>query len=227
MTVGQGGRLAIVEDHELIAAALAASLEARGHDVLVLDPAADVSATLEALAGWSPDLVLHDLDLGIHGDGWDRIPSILSGGWDVLVVTGVRDPVVLARAVAAGAVGVVAKSTSFEGLVDAIEAALHGSPPLSEHDRHEARTWLRQREQAVQRQWAPFDALTPREAAVLRGLVQGRHVDELAASFTVAPATVRSQVRAILAKLGVSSQLEAVALARRVGWPRDPGALHV
>jgi two-component system, NarL family, nitrate/nitrite response regulator NarL len=61
-----------------------------------------------------------------------------------------------------------------------------------------------------------------REAEVLRGLIEGRSVDELAQEAFVSIATVRSQVRAILRKLGVTSQLAAVGLARRAGWPSDP-----
>ncbi len=34
----------------------------------------------------------------------------------------------------------------------------------------------------------------------------------------VSEATVRSQIRSVLTKLGVNSQLEAVALAWRMGW---------
>jgi DNA-binding CsgD family transcriptional regulator len=40
----------------------------------------------------------------------------------------------------------------------------------------------------------------------------------------VSLATVRTQIRGILNKLGVTSQLAAVALARRAGWPEPPEA---
>lgn len=44
---------------------------------------------------------------------------------------------------------------------------------------------------------------------------------EIASDAVVSVATVRSQVRGVLTKLGVSSQLQAVARARRAGWRRD------
>jgi two-component system nitrate/nitrite response regulator NarL len=48
--------------------------------------------------------------------------------------------------------------------------------------------------------------------------MQGDSADEIAASTFVSLATVRSHIRAILQKLGVNSQLAAVAAASRAGW---------
>ena len=67
-----------------------------------------------------------------------------------------------------------------------------------------------------------LERLTGRERQVLEALGEGRTVTDIAASWVVSESTVRSQVRGILTKLGVTSQLEAVALALRVGWLRAP-----
>ena len=61
---------------------------------------------------------------------------------------------------------------------------------------------------------------------MLRALAAGHTVGAIAEAWFVSEATVRSQVRAILTKLGVSSQLEAVAMAHaavwfRVSWDRE------
>ena len=64
----------------------------------------------------------------------------------------------------------------------------------------------------------PFTRLTPREADVLRLMIQGRSAAEMARAFVVAEATVRTQIRAVLRKLEVSSQLAAVARAWQSGW---------
>ena len=63
-----------------------------------------------------------------------------------------------------------------------------------------------------------FDWLTARESAVLAMLMDGQSVARISAACYVSEATVRTQVRAVLQKLGVNSQLEAVALATRAGW---------
>jgi DNA-binding NarL/FixJ family response regulator len=59
-----------------------------------------------------------------------------------------------------------------------------------------------------------LDRLTPRELEVLRLLADGHRAHAVADEFVVSLATVRTQIRAVLTKLGVTSQLEAVALYR-------------
>jgi two-component system nitrate/nitrite response regulator NarL len=66
-----------------------------------------------------------------------------------------------------------------------------------------------------------FGDLTERERFVLAELVEGHCAEEIATAAFVSVSTVRSQIKAILQKLGVSSQLAAVALARRAGWSPD------
>ena len=73
--------------------------------------------------------------------------------------------------------------------------------------------------------WAapPYDALvdlTPGEHRVLYQMMHGASAGEIAKQLVVSLATVRSHIRSILRKLGVSSQLAAVALAN--GARADP-----
>ncbi len=78
-----------------------------------------------------------------------------------------------------------------------------------------------ERRRADDERLAPFRALSPREQAVLAGLLAGDSAETIAHRSYVSLATVRSQIRAVLLKLGVNSQLAAVALAREAGW--EPG----
>lgn len=71
---------------------------------------------------------------------------------------------------------------------------------------------------------ARFDDLSQRECAVLDALMCGWSPKEISARHHVALSTVRTQIRAVLAKLGVTSQVAAVALAHRSGW--SPAAFH-
>ena len=68
--------------------------------------------------------------------------------------------------------------------------------------------------------------LTPRESDVLDHLRRGHSAEEIARADHVALSTVRAQIRSVLAKLGVRSQLQAVAranaLTRRLGPRRHP-----
>jgi DNA-binding NarL/FixJ family response regulator len=63
-----------------------------------------------------------------------------------------------------------------------------------------------------------FTALTDREEVVLSELLEGHCAEEIAKAAFVSISTIRSQIKSILQKLGVNSQLAAVALARRAGW---------
>ena len=62
--------------------------------------------------------------------------------------------------------------------------------------------------------------LTPRELEVLRLLGDGRDPRGIAKELGVSLNTCRGYVKAVLAKLGVHSQLEAVVLATRAGLIR-------
>ena len=78
---------------------------------------------------------------------------------------------------------------------------------------------LRAHRRESARRRLPFERLTPRERHVLEGLVEGTRADEIAAASFVSVTTVRNQIQSVLTKLGAGSQIEAVAMARRAGWP--------
>jgi DNA-binding NarL/FixJ family response regulator len=65
---------------------------------------------------------------------------------------------------------------------------------------------------------------------VLRSLIEGMPASVIALESSVSISTVRTQIRSILQKLNVNSQLQAVSLARRAGWPSEAsvarGAAH-
>ncbi|WP_162602428.1 response regulator transcription factor [Nocardioides daejeonensis] len=63
-----------------------------------------------------------------------------------------------------------------------------------------------------------LDRLTRREVQILRALMTGATVNQIARSDVVAIGTVRSQVKSILSKLDTNSQVGAVSAAYRVSW---------
>jgi two-component system nitrate/nitrite response regulator NarL len=67
----------------------------------------------------------------------------------------------------------------------------------------------------------PFD-LTPRERDVLERLAQGQSQSEIAAALVISPNTVASHLQRILAKLGVHSRAQAVAVAYQLGVITGP-----
>jgi two-component system nitrate/nitrite response regulator NarL len=208
----------IIEDHEMLAEALASALRVTGAETGVVR-ARCPDDVVDAVRRHRPRLVLLDLDLGLPDLSGDVLVSCLvDSGAAVVLLTGCRDRATLGRCLAAGADGIVSKEAGLAALLDVVGRVLRGDS-LPGRDEREALIAEAREQRALDAQrLAPFMQLTRREAQVLRALVDGRSVEAVAADSFVSVATVRSQVRAILLKIGVSSQLAAVAAARRSGW---------
>jgi len=211
----------IVEDHSLLAQSLAIALNAeacRARVAELISPA----MVLQQVRLVRPDVVLLDLDLGDIGDGSALVQPLTELGARVLVVSGTTDKVRLAETVERGAVGFLSKTVPFEELLSTVLDVVAQRPVLSTARRYELMAELRSARTARGKDLEPFQSLTPKEREVLAALAQGHRVEAIAATAVVSEATVRSQIRAVLAKLGVNSQLEAVALAWTSGWfPRE------
>ncbi|HET8614200.1 MAG TPA: response regulator transcription factor [Actinomycetales bacterium] len=210
-------RVAIVDDHRFLAQTLALALQDSDFDAVLIDPHDDVVARV---GQWRAAVVL--LDLNLEGDvsGDDLIPA-LAVDRAVVVLTAENDEARWGRCMLGGAVGVLSKSSPLEDIVAAVARAASGEPVVDELKRM---TWLRAADHdrtATESALAPFRRLTPREEEVLAALVDGEPAVAIAERATVSEATVRSHIRSVLTKLGVGSQLQAVAQARRAGWTRD------
>ena len=212
------GRVAIVEDHVLLAQSVGLALRAEGLEVVRGDLTSE-DALVESLALDPSTLVLLDLDLGEPlVDGVRLLPSLRATGARVLVVSGTTDRLRIAAALEAGAVGYVGKEQPFDVLLGAILRAVEGGEVIDTCERHELLAALRRHRADEQRRLAPFQSLTPRESSVLDALAKGKCVESIASEWFVSEATIRTQVRGVLTKLDVRSQLAAVAKARDVGW---------
>jgi DNA-binding NarL/FixJ family response regulator len=143
---------------------------------------------------------------------------LVDAGVRVLVVSGVTDELEIAATLEAGATGFVSKTRAVDELVDAVVRSAEGEHVVPAAERQRLLLQLRQWRCHKAAEQAPLECLTPREREVLRQLADGHAVNEIAETSFVSVATVRSQVRAILLKLEVGSQLEAVAVAHRHGW---------
>ncbi|HEX2064521.1 MAG TPA: response regulator transcription factor, partial [Acidimicrobiales bacterium] len=211
-------RLLIVEDHELLSGTLALALQQRGLRVEALN-GPDREAVVRRAAELAPVLVLLDLDLGpALGNGVDLIRPLVAAGARVVIMSGDTSRPRLGACVEAGASGIVSKASRFDDLVEAVQRSADGRDLLPEGERLRLLAELRESRRASHERLAPFASLSPREQAVLARLMAGESAETIAEHSYVSLATVRSQIRAILLKLGVNSQLAAVALARDAGW---------
>jgi len=202
---------------ELFVSSLADAGFPRPHAVTNLGPA-EVAATAEAL-GSNVALVPSSPSF------LSTVRALVAKEVTVLVLTHGDDVSVMAECLEAGASGLFDGGQSFESLVALIRDAALGRTILEPWARREVLRALRA-EKVTQRKFrALFWGLTDGEGAVLKLLTEGRKAEQIAAIRVVSLATVRTQIRSILRKLGVNSQLAAVVLAEQAGWPfEDPSA---
>jgi two-component system, NarL family, nitrate/nitrite response regulator NarL len=139
-------------------------------------------------------------------------------GGEVLVVMVDDDQVSAGIWVEAGASGVLSNSSSLSELHECVTRLSRHEIVLGVAVREGVLARLRSHRQAVNERQAAFAQLTRREAQVLRELATGASPEEVARISFVSLNTVRSQIRSVLAKLGVNSVVAAVALAYRSGW---------
>jgi DNA-binding NarL/FixJ family response regulator len=215
--IAGSGPVLLVDDHRLIATTLVASLRAEGLDASWHSaPGPELES---ALAESDPGLVLLDLDLGVDEsgeriDGGGLVRGLTAAGWAVLILSGTTDTARLADAVAEGAIGWVGKDAPFELLLARCLAAARGEPVLDAVERRRLLADRHSQRRAESGERARLDRLTAREREILGELAAGVRVSEIAERSYVSVATVRSQVKAIRAKLEVGSQLEAAAFYR-------------
>jgi DNA-binding NarL/FixJ family response regulator len=209
----------IVDDHELVGTSLLFSLRGDGFDAhLTYRGSAD--AVLAAAERLTPGLVLLDLDLGRDAegrplDGVQLVSPLIAAGWQVIILSGSSDHARIGSALDAGAVAWVPKNAPLPALLGAVRAALEGRAVMPAERRERLVALARRRTDERADLAAKLAKLSQREREVLTQLAQGRRAQAVADHFVVSLATVRTQIRAVLTKLEVSSQLEAVALYRR------------
>jgi DNA-binding NarL/FixJ family response regulator len=221
----EGFVVLVVDDHELVGESLVLALAQRGMCGYRC-PITSTADILDATDGVEPGLVLLDLDLGVGASGAvideiELIVGLRARGWSALVVSAVKDERRVAAAVAAGAIGYVSKSEPLEHLLDVVSAAAAGHQVLSRSVRDRLLDIDRRGRLDQRRDRDRLRRLTSRERQVLECLAQGERAATVASHFLVSLGTVRSQIRSILTKLDVNSQLEAVALLRRVEGDLD------
>lgn len=209
----------IVDDHELVGAALLLSLRGEGFATELVCPRS-AEAVLTAATGRAPGLVLLDLHLGRDAagrpiDGTTLVAPLVDAGWQVLVLSGSSNHVGIGAALGAGAVAWVPKNAPLPALLAAVRAVRAGRPAMPVEQREQLVALARRRSAERAELATRLATLSDREREVLAQLAQGHRAQAVADHYVVSLSTVRTQIRAVLGKLGVSCQLEAVALYRR------------
>src|SRR6478735_7933117 len=214
-------RVLIIEDHALFAESLELALSIEGYNVRrCAPPSSGVSpgAMLAAAVRAKPRIALLDLDLGQYGDGTRMITPLVTAGVQVVVVTACGDRARWGECYRLGARKVLAKTEPLNEILATVRRINQGFPVIERDERDRlVQLWFDQHQER-RVLFERLAQLTPRESEVLGQLMRGFTVREIASASVVSEATVRPQVKSVLAKLEVSSQLAAVGMAHSLGW---------
>ncbi len=192
----------------------------REPDLEVLAQAGSLAEARDALArvGAGVDLILVDLDLP-DGSGTSLIEEVHDANPDalVLVLTAFKDERWLARAIDAGASGILHKSSRIAEVAAAIRSLVAGEQLVSPSEVAEAARFMDGERREAREASCLLAKLTPREKEVLQSLAEGLSDRELARNLHVNVDTVQTHMGNIRSKLEVASRLQALVFAVRHG----------
>lgn len=202
--------LLLVDDHAVVREGYRRLFERRP-DLKVAAEASDAEAALQCLRSTRVDLIVLDLSLPGMG-GIELTRRILQRIPDarILIFSMHRDPLFASQAIRAGALGYVTKSSTPETLIQAIYKVARHEKVLSPDIAPEMALSLLEGESN------PASELSPREFEVMRLLLGGQAVEEIADILNISPKTVQNTHYQIKAKLGVRSDFELARLAMKL-----------
>jgi DNA-binding NarL/FixJ family response regulator len=206
-------RVLIVDDHPMVREGLRSMLEPAG--VRVVGEAGKGEDAVRAAAASEPDVVLLDLELpDLDGLAVLRLLKTRAPDTAVLVITMHDDPVLVRRAVEAGASGYVLKGVGRRELLAALEAVRHGEsvvdPSLLRATLSDTRPEPRPRVKAS-------EALTSVEQEMLRLVAEGLTNREIGQRLRWSVGTVKKYLQRALDKLGAADRTQAAVEAVKRG----------
>lgn len=215
----------VIDAERTFADALSAWLEAED-DVDVVMPVHHRAPAPSMIVGRHADVVLLDADLPYRAA--IALCEELCGRDDgprVVMVSRGCEVEAIADAIRAGAAGWVCKDEPIEHLLSAIRGAAAGEARLPPGQTGAVLRLLLEERKQERESERLLAALTPREREVLSCMAEGAGRREVAERLHVSANTVRTHTQNLMAKLGVHSTLEAVAMTRSQLGPAFPGGL--
>jgi DNA-binding NarL/FixJ family response regulator len=210
-------RLVLVDDHEMVIEGLKAMLAGFSSRVRVVGQAVGVEQALSVVDSLDPDVVLCDVRMQ-GSSGLDLCLALRQRDPNrrVVMLSVYDDEQYLFQSLRVGASGYLLKSISSDDLVRQLELVRNGEtaidPGLAARAVDTASRLQRDEFWPGARQ-----GLTQRESEILSFMVTGLSNRGIANKLVIGDETVKSHLRSIYRKLGVSDRTNAVATALREG----------
>ena len=205
-------RVMLVDDHTLFRKGLAELLEQQGA-IKVAAIAGNGDEALKLLPEARPDVIIVDLNMPPQG-GLALLRRIRADDWrgPVLILTVSDAEEDLANAMRSGAQGYLLKDMEPDDVVDAVQRAVRGETVVAPAMTLKLVNLLQGGGQGAGRESA-LKQLTAREREILDYLAQGLSNKAIARALDISHDTVKLHVRHILAKLNLTSRVEAAVFA--------------
>ena len=207
-------RIVVLDRPRAFADVLGARLDLED-DVAVVGVVHSVGAAMGLMVGGRADIILLDGDW--PGDAAFSLCEEMSGRNDaprVVMLSDTSEAARIVQAVRASAAAWVRKDESMDQLLRVVRGVARGEtwrPPAEMGQ--VLRMLMRERDERSGNDQL-FASLTPREREVLFHLAEGAGRHDVAELLHLSANTVRTHLQSLMAKLGVHSTLEAVALTR-------------
>lgn len=210
-------RVVVVDDQELVRTGLRTLAENDG-DISVVAEASNGRSGLRAVREHRPEVVLMDLRMP-ELDGLATTAAIVAdpalSGVRVLIMTTFDDDDDVFEAIRAGAAGYLLKDLSPTELRQAIRVVAAGQSLVSPAIAGKLMRSIAGHPRPVDDR--PLQHLTDREKQVLVEIGRGHSNDEIARALYLSPATARTYVSRLLAKLQARDRAQLVVLAYETG----------
>ncbi|AEF01941.1 response regulator transcription factor [Alteromonas stellipolaris] len=210
-------RVVLVEDQMLVRQGIR-SLLALDDSVEVVAECDDGAYVIDALNANSADIVLMDIRMP-EMTGIDALRAMRKHNIDtpVIMLTTFDDHELVTQAMQSGAKGYLLKDVSLETLIDAIKSVVNGETLIQPSVTEKVLKGLQGLEVSFESFEQP-ETLSPKEIEILRLVAAGYSNKEISEAMFKSTGTVKNQVSAIMAKMGVRDRTRAVLKALELGW---------
>jgi len=201
----------LVDDHAVVREGYRRLLEGSG-DIAVVGEAVDAAQALSRFSELAPQVVVLDISMpGVSGIEVLRRMLARDPAARVLMFSMFEEAVYANRALQAGAWGYVTKASAPDVLVEAVRSVAAGERYLSADIARELAL------RSVTPETSGPDALSAREFEVLRLIVQGLPLRDIAERLGVHPKTIANHQSMIRQKLGADNSVQLLRIAARLG----------
>jgi DNA-binding NarL/FixJ family response regulator len=209
-------RIFLVDDHQSFSEGLAMLINTNKPEMEVIGTAGNREDAFQAIAEKQPDVILLDVDLG-DDNGLEILPEMLAKtNAKIIILTGIRDPLIHQKAVINGASGVLQKTDSAQTILKAIKKVHEGEIWINNEILNQVLNQLTGKSSlTADSQQQKIATLTSREREIIAALVNydSSTNKAIARQLYISDSTLKNHLTAIYDKLDLKNRVELLKYA--------------